>query len=226
MAETSGALVIAILGAESTGKTTLAAALAARLAADTGQRVAWVPEYLRAWCDHVGRTPHAHEQAAILRTQHAHLDAAAAGHPIVVCDTTGVMTAVYSALLFGDRSLEAPAVARHRRVALTLLTAVDLPWVADGVQRDGPHVRAPVDAALRELLGRERLPYAVIGGAGDERLARARAAVEPLLPRGDGLFTGLAAAGRGACATAGRPERWACACCDVPAYEQALHPQR
>jgi len=213
MAEAASAIVIAILGAESTGKTTLAAALAARLAADTGRRTAWVAEYLREWCARVGRTPLAHEQAAILRTQHERIDAAAAAHDIVVCDTTGVMTAVYSGLLFGDRSLDAPAVARHRRIALTLLTAVDLPWVGDGFQR------APVDAALREVLQRERLPYAVIGGAGDERLARAVAAVQPLLARTDGLFTRLAGE------RAPRPERWACSCCDVPEYEQALRPR-
>ena len=241
MADTApGALIIAILGAESTGKTTLAAALATRLALDTAQRVAWVPEYLREWCDHVGRTPLAHEQAAILRTQHERIDAAAATHDIVICDTTGVMTAIYSAMLFGDRSLEAPAVARHCRVALTLLTAVDLPWVGDGIQRDGPQVRAPVDAALRELLRRARLPYAVIGGEGEERLARALAAVKPMLMRGDGQFTRLS----GDSATRHQPaappqgrrpdgdarrhtrERWACSCCDVPEYEQALRPRR
>ena len=56
---------IAIVGAESTGKTTLAAALAQRLAADTGRSVAWVPEVLREWCAHSGRTPLVHEQASI-----------------------------------------------------------------------------------------------------------------------------------------------------------------
>jgi hypothetical protein len=49
-------------------------------------------------------------------------------------------------------------------VTLTLLTALDLPWVADGLQRDGPHVREPVDDVLRELLLANALPFAVIGG--------------------------------------------------------------
>ena len=88
------ALCIAIVGAESTGKTTLAAALAMRLAAETGRRVAWVPELLREWCEHSGRTPLIHEQASILRAQHERIDAAAASHDIVVCDTTALMTAV------------------------------------------------------------------------------------------------------------------------------------
>ena len=49
MAE-AAALIISILGAESTGKTTLAAALAARLSSQGVPRVAWVPELLREWC--------------------------------------------------------------------------------------------------------------------------------------------------------------------------------
>ena len=102
----AGATRVAIVGAESTGKTTLASQLAPRLAQETGLRVAWVPELLREWCDRVGRTPQAHEQAAILRAHHERIEAAAATHDVVVCDTTALMTAVYSRLIFDDRSLE------------------------------------------------------------------------------------------------------------------------
>jgi len=172
---------IAIVGAESTGKTTLASQLAARLAQDTGRAVAWVPEFLREWCDEHGRTPLAHEQASILQAQHSRIDAAAARHELVVCDTTALMTAVYSRLIFGDRSLDEAALALHRGMSLTLLTALDLPWVADGHQRDGEHVREPVDALLRELLLTHRLPWAVIGGAGPARVQQAANAVAPLL---------------------------------------------
>jgi nicotinamide riboside kinase len=174
------ALRIAVLGAESTGKTTLAAALAPRLAQDTGLRVAWVPELLREWCDHTGRTPRAHEQAAILRGQHERIEAAAAAHDLVVCDTTALMTAVYSRIVFGDRTLDARAVALHRCMDLTLLTALDLPWVAD-TQRDGPQVRVPVDDALRELLKGNGLPWRLVAGSGAARLEAAVQAVAPLL---------------------------------------------
>ena len=177
------ALRVAIVGAESTGKTTLAAQLAARLAHDTGLRVAWVPELLREWCERSGRTPLAHEQAASLLEQHERIAAAAALHDVVVCDTTPLMTAVYSRLLFGDRSLDELALGLHGSVALTLLTALDLPWVPDGHQRDGEHVREPVDALLRDLLVAHRLPWAVIGGAGPARLQQAVDAVTPLLRR-------------------------------------------
>ncbi|MBA4177585.1 MAG: ATPase [Leptothrix sp. (in: Bacteria)] len=227
------ALRVAIVGAESTGKTTLAAALAERLAQERGRRVAWVPEVLREWCDHTGRTPQAHEQASILRAQHERLQAAAEAHDIVVCDTTALMTAVYSRLVFGDASLEQRAVALHRGAAATLLTALDLPWVADGHQRDGPQVRVPVDQALRELMGAHGIDYAVVGGTGTSRVDNAMAALAPMLrqaqvaarptPAG-GLFTRLGHGGAGVPGAAGH-RRWACECC-VPEYERALRRAR
>ncbi|MCZ8110784.1 MAG: AAA family ATPase [Betaproteobacteria bacterium] len=208
---------IAIVGAESTGKTTLAAALAERLRRGGHGRVAWVPEVLREWCDAQGRTPRAHEQDAILRAQHERIAEAAATHDWVVCDTTALMTAVYSTLVFGDEGLQARAAALHARsAAVTLLTALDLPWVADGHQRDGPQVREPVDTLLRTLMRRHGLAFSVVAGQGEQRVQRAFDAVRPLLkaaPAG-GLFTGLAA-GRPA------PRRWACECC-VPEAERAL----
>jgi nicotinamide riboside kinase len=217
------AIRIAIVGAESTGKTTLAAALAARLAADSGLRVAWVPELLREWCEHSGRTPQAHEQAAILQTHHERIEAAAADNDVIVCDTTALMISIYSRLLFGDRSLETRAAELHRSMALTLLTALDLPWVADGHLRDGPHVREPVDALVREALTVHRLPWAVVAGSGPARLESAVDAVAPLLRgrarAGGGIFSRLEKRNADPAARS-----WRCENCDDPACE--LHLQR
>jgi nicotinamide riboside kinase len=209
---------VAIVGAESTGKTELAEALAWRIEKHTGLPCAAVPEHLRAWCERAGRTPRRDEQAAIAAAQSAAIDAAAATHAVVVCDTTALMTAVYSRLLYDDASLIDAAVAWQRGCAITLLTALDLPWVADGLQRDGPHVREPVDRALRELLVGHRLPWAVVGGAGAARADSALDAVAPLL-RGQaaprrGLFSRLAERNAEAAA---RP--WTCENCDDPGCE-------
>lgn len=215
------ALRIALLGAESTGKTTLAQTLALRLAQQTGRRVAWVPEWLRAWCDTHGRVPQAHEQALIAEQQHAHIEAAAATHDIVLCDTTALMTAVYGRCVFGDASLDARAHDLHGAIDLSLVMALDLPWVADGIQRSGAHVRATVDAQLRAALMAQPGAWAVVGGVGPARVERALAALAPWLrklgaPRG-GLFTGLAER-----ATPPARTPWRCDCCDVPELEQAL----
>lgn len=177
-------LIVAIVGAESTGKTTLAQALAQRLAERHGLRCRWVAEQLRQWCEDQGRTPQAHEQAAIAQAQAEAIDEAAVDSDLVVCDTTPLMIAVYSRLIFGDTGLVPSAVQWHRRVDLTLLTALDVPWVADGHLRDGPHVRDPVDQVLRELLAAHALPWTRVAGLGTQRLDAAVAAVTPLLRAG------------------------------------------
>lgn len=174
--------VIALLGAESTGKTTLSLALAHALS-ERGRKVTVVPEGLRRWCDEHGRTPRADEQSAIAQAQTEAIEQAARQFDVVIADTTALMTAVYSHLLFGDESLYRLALVAQRGMLLTLLTGLDLNWVADGLQRDGPHVRAPVDAALRKVLLREGLPHAVIYGQGEHRTSQALAAVEAWLTR-------------------------------------------
>ena len=62
------AFVIALLGAESTGKTTLARELGTALAG-RGERVAVVAEYLREFCEREGRTPRREEQRGIAAEQ-------------------------------------------------------------------------------------------------------------------------------------------------------------
>ena len=169
------AFVIAILGAESTGKTTLVRDLAKALAAD-GRNVGVVAEYLREFCDREGRTPREDEQQRIADEQTRRIDRAVGDHDFVVADTTALQIAVYSDLVFADESLYSSAQAAHRRCDLTLLTALDLPWEPDGLQRDGAHVREPVDALLRRALQRTGIAYSVITGHGAQRLSAALAA--------------------------------------------------
>lgn len=217
--------IFAIVGAESTGKSTMAQALAARLAEATGWRCTWVSEFLREWCEREGRTPAIHEQAAIAAEQARRIDVAATGYDIVVADTTPLMTAVYHRQVFGDRSLDEGSLTWQRRCTLSLLTALDLPWQADGLQRDGAHVREPVDATLREMLLRAGLPFVVVGGEGPARVEAAIDAVAPYLRHphapSPGLFSRLAAR------DSAQPEwRWACETCDVPDCEHAVQQLR
>ena len=124
---------------------------------------------------------------------------------IVIADTTALMVAIYSAMLFKDGTLYRFAVERQRSYDHTLVTGLDLPWVADGVQRDGPHVRAPVDTLVRGILDESGIAYRVVYGQGPERLAAA-----------------LAALGWGE-APAGRLERvWRCEKCSDPECEHRL----
>lgn len=166
---------IAILGAESTGKTQLAHTLVQAL--NTRGSASMVAEVLREWCALHDRTPQPHEQLAIAQAQALQVQSAA---PVdfLIADTSALMTAVYSDLLFHDASLYSFALEQHRCYDLTLLTGLDLPWKPDGVQRDGPHSQAPVDARLRQVLDAHAIPYAVVYGVGPERTQCALQAID------------------------------------------------
>lgn len=171
---------ISILGAECTGKSTLTLALVPQLEPlfDT---VHWVPEYLREWCDLHGRTPLPQEQAAIAAEQLRRIDASPGNSTdtnfCTVTDTSPLVTAVYSDLLFQDPSLYASAVAAERQTDVILLTGLDLPWQADGLQRDGVAMQRRFDARLREVFTAHQLAYATVYGQGPQRVDAAMAAV-------------------------------------------------
>lgn len=179
--ETAAPLRIALLGAESTGKTTLSQAMAQRLRA-RGHRVEVVGEVLREWCERERRTPRPEEQLPIAQVQERRVDEAAARADIVIADTTALMTAIYSAMLFDDGQLYQFALARQRTYGLNLLTGLDLPWVADGLQRDGPQVREPVDALVRQGLDKAGVGWRVVYGQGEQRTLNALEAVAAVAP--------------------------------------------
>lgn len=164
--------IVALLGAECTGKSTLAEALARHRGAGL------VTEYLREWCDSHGRTPRREEQAHIADEQAARIEAAASRHALVICDTTPLITALCSQHYFQDDRLLDAAIAFQRRCDLTLLCAPDLPWQPDGIQRDGPEVRARFDARLRVTLQACGLPWVDVAGDEAARLAVALAALQ------------------------------------------------
>jgi HTH-type transcriptional regulator, transcriptional repressor of NAD biosynthesis genes len=173
---------VSILGAECTGKSTLSQALLQPLESLFGA-VHLVPEYLREWCDIHGRTPRAHEQAAIAAEQQRRLDASASNYPCTVTDTSPLVTAVYSDLLFHDSSLYTSAVAAERQMDVILLTGLDLPWQADGLQRDGVAMQRQFDTRLREVLATHQLAYATVYGLGSQRVEAAMAVISSHLSR-------------------------------------------
>lgn len=168
--------LICLIGAECTGKTTLAQALAARMGG------LWVPEYLRAFTHAQGRTPLHAEQARILqeqlRLQDATLEQARQQQRAwVFCDTAPLLTAVYSDCVFGDDSQYPHALTLHARYTRTLLLEPDIPWVADGLQRDGEAMRATVHARILRCLQDAALPTTCIAGDAEQRLQTAMAAI-------------------------------------------------
>ena len=166
---------IAILGAECSGKTTLAKRLAAELT-HQGFSACFVSEALREWCDRNQRTPKASEQTDVAKMQIQRIQVAPAVD-YLIADTTALITATYSELIFNDTSLYPLALESQQRFDLTFVMGLDLPWVADGIQRDGVAIQSEFDAKLRHVLQSQGIGFSVIYGTGDERFNNAMTAV-------------------------------------------------
>jgi len=150
---------IAILGAESSGKSTLCEALARR------HGTVWVPEYLREFVDTMGRVPFEEDQFGIARTQRAREDAAALqARDYLFCDTTPLMTALYSRVYWSRVDAQLTELARSHDYALTLVTATDTPWTPDGLQRESEEVRQMVHRMLVETLAARGVAYTLLEG--------------------------------------------------------------
>ncbi len=177
---------VVVTGSESTGKTTMAAALAEALGTP------WVPEFSREYARQAQRPLTAEDVAPIARGQlqgeARFIDAwrteftGTVSPPPLVLDTDLVSTTIYAEHYYGECPPWIVTEARDRLADLYLLCEPDLPWEADGI-RDSPTERQQLDAAFRERLIAWGARIAPVSGYGDERLARALAAVRevPLL---------------------------------------------
>jgi NadR type nicotinamide-nucleotide adenylyltransferase len=170
-------LRVRLLGAESTGKTTLAAALA------TAYDTLWNPEYGRPYTE-IGRDPAApwtsEEFTHIARITCWYEDfLAAEAHRVLFCDTDAFTTAVFHEVYLGTPA-DAFAELVRRPYDLTVVCGLDVPWAHDGVreferQRRWMHERYVEHA---EASGR---PWLLAEGPLEQRLADACAAVDRLL---------------------------------------------
>jgi len=160
-----------LLGAESTGKTTLAEALA------IAYGTAWVPEYGRKrWIEKDGQL----DFADMLRSGQRQI---ALEHRMVqeascrlFCDTSPLTTVFYSEVMFGhtDELLLELASRTYDRVWLCL---PDFGLVQDGTRRDLAF-RDRQHAWYVNELDRRGLHYDVLAGSHDQRMARAATLLE------------------------------------------------
>jgi HTH-type transcriptional repressor of NAD biosynthesis genes len=208
-------LTVALLGGESSGKTALATALHQTLHDAHGIHSAVVPEHLRAWCEAWGRAPEVHEQAAIAAEQTRLIEAARQlpGVAVVIADTTALMVAAYSALVFNDTALLPPALEQQRRYDLSLLMGLDIPWQADGLFRDSAEMREATDALLRRELQAAGIGFQTVYGQGGARLQQALRAIGTALGRPLVHDDPALATGRG---------NWTCDNCSDPECEHRL----
>lgn len=167
-------ITVCLHGAESTGKSVLAAKLAAEFGGD------WVPEYGRAYCEEHGTELTMADLLAI-GAGHAQIISAALATrpPLLLLDTDQLMTAAWAAMLFDQVPA---ALLAYQKADLYLLFTPDVPWVDDGTRLFGQAAQRRRFADLAQaMLVRAQVPYQIIAGAWHEREAAARAAIAQTL---------------------------------------------
>jgi NadR type nicotinamide-nucleotide adenylyltransferase len=161
-------------GAESTGKSVLAAKLSHEFGCP------WVPEYGRTYCEERGTDLVMADLIAIAEGQAMAEQAALAGKaPLLLLDTDQLMTAAWAEMLFG----EVPEVLLgYPKADRYLLFEADVPWIDDGTRffGKGP-LRSRFAALAEDMLVRTGVRWERVSGSWDEREAAVRKAVQRVL---------------------------------------------
>lgn len=172
---------VCVVGAESTGKTTLSQDLARHFA------TVWVPEYGREYSERKlaaeGGYRFRSEEFAQIAARQCELEdeAARRANRVLICDTDAFATSIWHRRYMGARSPEVEAIAAgHRRPDLYILTDIDTPFEQDGT-RDGEHVREWMHEVFVEELRAQGRHFRAVSGTRDERLRQSVGYIEELL---------------------------------------------
>ncbi|HTE01805.1 MAG TPA: ATP-binding protein [Mucilaginibacter sp.] len=175
MENPSEIIKIAIVGPESTGKSTMSAFLA------NHYRTVWVPEYARGYCEKLTGQPTWQDEINMfygqLALEEEYLPKA---NKLLICDTTFITVKIWSDYTFGRSPQEVLDELPKHPYDLYLLLSIDLPWEEDPL-RDFPHMREHFMDVWYKELNALNANYVLISGAGQERYDNAVKAIDDFL---------------------------------------------
>ena len=169
---------IAIVGPESTGKSTMSAYLAKHY------QTVWVPEYAREYCEKLTEPPTWQDEVNMFYGQLA-LEKnilPQAANDILICDTTFITVKIWSDQMFGKSPQEVLDELPKHPYDLYLLLDIDLPWEDDPL-RDFPHMREHFMQVWHQELQQINANYVVISGSDVERYDNAVAVIDVFLQK-------------------------------------------
>ena len=163
---------IVLFGSESTGKTTLAQALAEHY------HTVWVPEFARQYLDNERITVFFEDVMPIAYGQlELEYKIIPQANELLFCDTNILETKVYSEAYFSKIPPELEIEISKQHYDFYLLTNLDVPWTPDPI-RDRPHLRNQMHELFRRELINRNLPFEEITGTGEQRLQHAIATLK------------------------------------------------
>lgn len=163
---------IAVVGPESTGKSTIAQAVARHF--DT----VCVPEYAREYCKNLHNEYTLQDEVNMYYGQIALENTLIplAKNNLLICDTTIMTIKIWCDYLFGYTPQDVKEEINNRHYDLYLLMDIDLPWEEDPL-RDFPEHREHFMGVWESELKSLKANYIIISGLGDERLKNALEAI-------------------------------------------------
>jgi len=162
---------VALVGAESTGKTELSEALAKKL---NGR---WVPEFAREYLNELGRPYQKNDLVEIARGQlEQQKKALHSSEELVVFDTDLLVLKVWSEFKYGHVDAFILDAWESQRADFYILPFYDVPYEEDPL-RENPNERPALFSIYQNELTKAGLDYLIVRGSREERLSQACAAL-------------------------------------------------
>lgn len=166
---------IAIVGPESTGKSTLSPLLAEHY------HTVWVPEYAREYCEKLTEPCTWQDELNMFRGQlELEKKLLPQANKLIICDTTFITVKIWSDAFFGESPKEVVDELSKHRYDLYLLMNIDLPWQDDPL-RDFPNQREHFMQVWHRELQAIKANYVLISGQGEQRFKQAVQAIDAFL---------------------------------------------
>lgn len=171
---------VCVLGAESTGTTTMAQALAEHYQTN------WVSEYGREYwirkmeqgdIENWDESEFVHIAEEQARREEI---AAREANKVLFCDTDSFATSVWFERYMNHRSKLVEAVGKDRHYDVTILTGDEIPFEQDGF-RDGEHIRHWMHQRFIERLDEASRTFTMLRGDHQDRLSQATQVVDSLI---------------------------------------------
>ena len=163
---------IAIVGPESTGKSTMSKYLA-----DYYQTI-WVPEFARGYCENLTGDCTLQDEINMFYGQLAlEKELLPKANQLLICDTTFITIKIWSDALFGSTPQEVLDELPKQHYDFYLLLDIDMPWQDDPL-RNFPTQREHFMQVWHQELKVLDANYKVVSGIGETRFQNAVKAID------------------------------------------------
>ncbi|MEN8116894.1 MAG: ATP-binding protein [Bacteroidota bacterium] len=160
--------IIVVTGAESTGKSTLAKALANHFS------VPFIPEFAREYVENLNRNYTFNDVETIARKQVEQLhELLNSNSEFIILDTWLIITKIWFDVVFNQVPDWIDTEIRKTKIDLFLVCNTDLPWVADDVRENGGDSREILHKTYIKEITKYGFNYNIVNGRDVERLNKA-----------------------------------------------------